>query len=484
MSQDKTPNFRCTHITRWTGTLALLSLTFGCSLNNSQQKSVNHLSISPMTFSETAAYFVVSQSKSILPCSQTDPFNESVKFALQAAQQSQLAKTQEEWNDVANLWVQAVAWMQAVPIESSRRPFAEKKVVEYMRNLVYSQQQTVNHSQFNYPSFSSYLLDSQLKLYLSYLASVGPPDILIVGSSRALMGVDPKQLKFNLAKRGYPNLKIFNFGVNGATAQVVDFQLRQLLTPNMLPKMIIWADGVRAFNSGRVDKTYNSIISSHGTKLLAKGQRPKLAGIEPDLTSTCFNFPNAACAATMNTTNLDLTLVKDEMALPVANQIIVQPKLESPTNMTENEIAATIDAQGFLPRFTKFNPVTYYQERPYVAGSFDRDYADFNLDGKQGEALDSIINFTKSRNISLVIVNLPLTEDYLDDTRWWAENQFQKRMENLSRNNHFTWIDLSEKWGNRRDYFIDPSHLNRYGAIAVSRQLSIENKINWPKNPE
>ena len=34
---------------------------------------------------------------------------------------------------------------------------------------------------------------------------------------------------------GYENADIFNFGINGATAQVVDMVLRQVLEPDQLP---------------------------------------------------------------------------------------------------------------------------------------------------------------------------------------------------------------------------------------------------------
>lgn len=74
-------------------------------------------------------------------CIEENPFDESVKFALQASNLAQTAQSQSDWDEVARLWLQAVAWMQAVPINSPRRTFAEKKVVEYMRNLTYSQQQ-------------------------------------------------------------------------------------------------------------------------------------------------------------------------------------------------------------------------------------------------------------------------------------------------------------------------------------------------------
>src|SRR6476661_4575017 len=232
------------------------------------------------------------KSLSVSSCPQNDGFTEAVNFATQASNLAQSANSQQDWDEVAALWVQAVAWMQAVPPGSPRRAFAEKKVVEYMRNLVYSQQQAgANGSQASTVSFSSDLLNEQLRLYLSYVAAVGPPDVLIVGSSRALQGVDPKQLKQSLVQRGSPSLKVFNFSVNGATAQVVDFQLRRLLKPDHLPQMIVWADGVRGFNSGRDDRTFNSIVDSEGSKLLAAGVRPKLPSDEPNVIPQCYSFP-------------------------------------------------------------------------------------------------------------------------------------------------------------------------------------------------
>ncbi len=90
--------------------------------------------------------------------------------------------------------------------------------------------------------------------------------MLIIGSSRALRGVDPAALSKALATQGYAKIDVFNFGINGATAQVVDFLLRDVLEPSELPKLILWADGARAFNSGRDDITFKSITASNGYK--------------------------------------------------------------------------------------------------------------------------------------------------------------------------------------------------------------------------
>ncbi|MGL5080036.1 MAG: hypothetical protein ACRC8A_00980 [Microcoleaceae cyanobacterium] len=449
-------------------------------------------------------------------CPDQDPFNESVRFALKAANLVQTAKSKAEWDEVARYWVQAVAWMQAVPPNSSRRVYAEKKVIEYMRNLAYAQQQAAKAlTTRTFPSFNSEMLDQQLPLYLSYLSTVGKPDVLIVGSSRALQGIDPKQMQQSLAVKGFKDIEIFNLGINGATAQVVDYILRQLLTPEQLPQIIVWADGVRAFNSGRIDRTYNAILESEGNKRLASGIRPQISqGTSTHL--KCYQFPQPCKvkqpkwqAATdtlsssqmgqakfdntqFNNTQFDNTQFDTVRRLRTVQNTTVKgytsPQLRALVyqSMTRKKLASLvsfdkIEANGFLPFSTRYNPETYHQKRPYVAGAFDGDYQAFNLGGEQSSALSSLTAFLRSKNIPLVFVNLPVTDDYLDGTRWAAEVEFQDMMNQLSMEYGFIFIDLSEKVLTRYEYFVDPSHLNLYGARAVAQRLVSEPSIPWPK---
>ncbi|MEG3898659.1 MULTISPECIES: hypothetical protein [unclassified Microcoleus] len=520
---------------------AVLALTVGCSPPKPPNTAATSGSIESPALAQPPTSLLAKngnktkKSLSVSSCPQNDGFTESVNFATQASNLAQSANSKQDWDEVAALWVQAVAWMQAVPPGSPRRAFAEKKVIEYMRNLVYSQQQAGRaRSQASTVSFSSDLLDEQLQLYLSYVAAVGPPDVLIVGSSRALQGVDPKQLKQSLAQRGRPGLKVFNFSVNGATAQVVDFQLRRLLKPGHLPQMIVWADGVRGFNSGRDDRTFNSIVDSEGSQLLAAGVRPKLESDEPNVIPLCYRFPQPCANNTFRRalTSVDRPfrggqdahptiqflssgtgilpvadthppikfLSRGTGILPVAEnaaryelkriaadaatqkaQLIPVSRRTTVAMRQVSELADSIDSNGFMPIADRYNPDTYYRERAYVSGQYDRDYENFNLGGKQATAFNSVVAFTKARKIPLIFVNLPLTDDYLDGTRLRAEQQFRQRMDQLSRQKGFAFRDLSQRWPGRNDYFFDPSHLNRFGAIAVSRLLAADSSIIWPR---
>jgi len=351
-----------------------------------------------------------------------------------------------------------------------------------------------------FPTFNSQQLNEKLALYQQHLEESGPADIMIVGSSRALRGVDPVALRTELAAMGYENADIFNFGINGATAQVVDMVLRQVLEPDQLPRLIIWADGARAFNSGRVDVTYNAIVASPGYRDLVT-RRAETAAAEDDdgevidaAEPTSLNNSYAAMDQWMSDRLAAASSVYEDRErlknwlqerlvwvaepLPDGNSPS-EEKLDAP--MPEGSV---IDFNGFLALSVRFNPATYYQEYARVSGLYDGDYKNFALEGQQDEAFQSLLEFTQEQDIPVVFVNTPLTDEYLDSYRQDAEAKFKKYMlEQSTSQAGFIFRDLGEVWPQRYDYFSDPSHLNRYGAYQVSNQLAQDPIIAWP-NPE
>lgn len=402
---------------------------------------------------------------------QKDPFREAVSQAVRAANLSQSAFSASDWNEVAMAWIEAVAWMQTVPPNSPKRIFAEKKVREYLQNFTVAQQRAAGSFGLSYPTFNSEILDRQLELYLSYIAAVGIPDVAIFGSSRALQGIDPSALQQALAARGYPGLKIFNFGVNGATAQVVNFILEQLLTTNQLPRMIIWADGLRAFNNGRSDRTYGEIVNSPGYQRLISGIRPSLTSGESE---TTLSHKLSSGQQLYSYQSAVSDVINSDFGQFIDPAILAQAGLgRSPFD--------AIDANGFKAVSTRFNPSVYYQRNRRVSGDYDGDYTPFQLGGNQEAALRSVVALTKARKIPLLIVNLPLTYDYLDGTRSYRQQQFRQYMQNQARALGFVWRDYSAGNLSRNDYFEDPSHLNRFGAAAVARQLAADRYLRWPQ---
>ncbi|AFY36439.1 hypothetical protein [Calothrix sp. PCC 7507] len=358
------------------------------------------------------------------------------------------------------------------------------------------------------PSFNARQLDEQIALYKQRLAKTGtPPQVLIIGSSRALRGVDPAALSQTLATQGYKNIDVFNLGINGATAQVVDFVICRVLKPSELPKLILWADGSRAFNSGREDITFKAIAASAGYKQvlqkslansshegLSKNSastsgEEKIKQEKKEITSyeAVNQSINQALAAVSvsykNRDQIKTLLLKQLNALPFANQNSL--KVESKTKLTttnseEDTYLQAVDFDGFLPLSIRFNPSRYYQKHPKVSGNYDNDYQSFLVGGEQDTALQSLIQFTESRKITLVFVNMPLTAEYLDPIRQQYEQEFQQYMLGLSASPNFIYRNFSQIWPKANQYFSDPSHLNRFGAYEVSKKLAKDPMISWP----
>jgi hypothetical protein len=303
---------------------------------------------------------------------------------------------------------------------------------------------------YNFPSFNSQRLDQELQLYLQYLRTHGKPDILIVGSSRSLQGIDPTALEEALAAQGYPGLKVYNFGINGATAQVTNLLLQKILTPEQLPQLILWGDGSRAFNDGRPDQTYSQIVASAGYKRLARGDRP---------------IPT-------RTTDWEIPTFVTTANKSLANSAAVAA--------AEGSIAVDLTHQGFQVVSEQYDPGRYYQRYPRVPGQYDNDYQNFNLSGKQTEATVSLATFARDHGITLVFVNLPLTPGFLDSVRKTHEAEFQQHMWQLARREQFMFCDLSQHPALvQNSYFADPSHINRHGARAVALQLAEDATIPW-----
>ncbi|MEH2312800.1 MAG: DUF1574 domain-containing protein [Nostoc sp.] len=353
------------------------------------------------------------------------------------------------------------------------------------------------------PSFNVRQLDEQLALYKQRLARTGsPPNVLIIGSSRALRGIDPAALSKALATQGYPNLDVFNFGINGATAQVVDFVIRHVLEPSELPKIIIWADGARAFNGGREDITFKSIAASAGYKqafqkapLTAnsndspknqvssgeqkiKEEKQEISTYEA--VNHSLNQALASLSGSYQNRDQIKSLLQKQLLMLGRNQTVTSQKQLTDGTSDESTSQQAVDFDGFLPLSIRFNPARYYQKHSRVPGNYDNDYKSFQVQGEQDAAFQEVLQFTQSQKISLVFVNMPLTEDYLDPVRTQYEQEFQQYMLHLATNPNFIYRDLSQQWSKLNDYFSDPSHLNRFGAYEVSKKLANDPMIPWP----
>lgn len=313
-----------------------------------------------------------------------------------------------------------------------------------------------------FPTLGSSVLDVQIAGYMAYVESIGTPDILIVGSSRSLQGIDPEALGYRLSGQGYDDLKVYNFSVNGATASVVNFILSELL-PGETPPVVIWGDGSRAFNNGRRDRTWEAILSSPGYQDIRNGKRPVIAAspVEAsDIAGLESALEDRAVASLLES-------LRNYAARPVASV--------HTANLGQGILEESgLSVLGFSAVGDRFDPRTYYQEFPKVNGQYDGAYSPFTLQGEQANALAEVAEFLRSQSSQLIFVNLPLSDSYLDDFRLYYEAQFQRFLQSQGTQHQFAVIDLLQAWQGQPALFADPSHINRDGASVIATQLSID----------
>jgi hypothetical protein len=84
-----------------------------------------------------------------------------------------------------------------------------------------------------------------------------------------------------------------------------------------------------------------------------------------------------------------------------------------------------------------------------------------------------------AHQIPLVFVNVPLSDIYLDKFRRQHEIVFKQYMQTLMDSHQLTFVDMDGLLNNQYDRFSDPSHLNQFGAIEVSRYLARIEEIPW-----
>ncbi len=309
------------------------------------------------------------------------------------------------------------------------------------------------------------------------------PEVLIVGSSRALRGIEPSSLEKTLISKGYKGINVFNLGIDGATAKVVNLQVTQILSRPQLPKMIIWADGLRAFNSSRSDLTYDEITASTGYKQLQESLKNK--GVNPETLATNNSIasksssPIAQAIAIVFTTSTKHQEIRNSLvkSFDHATNGLSNSQALIAANIPSTAIA--LDSKGFVAFDVTFDPKTYFQKFPQVPGDYDLDYRSFDTNGAQFEAFANVVDFCRRNNIELLVVNMPLHTTYLDVIRTRYEATFNQRMEELAQREGFTYLNISQVLQNQAEFFSDPSHLNKQGAIAISQLIAQNPKVRW-----
>lgn len=118
----------------------LLALMSGCSIDQTQATPPSPTPTPSLPLEPSPSPI---SSATPLPSPQTDPFQDASDKAIGAVTISKSAQSKEDWDSVINMWEEAIALMKSVPTSSPNYALAQKKVIEYRRNLANVMQQAV-----------------------------------------------------------------------------------------------------------------------------------------------------------------------------------------------------------------------------------------------------------------------------------------------------------------------------------------------------
>ena len=250
-----------------------------------------------------------------------------------------------------------------------------------------------------------------------------------------------------------------------------------------LPRLIIWADGLRAFNSGRTDLTYDEIAASTGYKQLQEtlknnGSNPELISINNTSDAKALNSVTQAIN-TLFATSTKRQEIRASVVKSFDRNTHMLSNSEALLASTMPSTATALDSKGFVAFDVTFDPNIYFRKFSQVPGDYDLDYRNFEPSGAQFDAFANVVDFCRRNNIELLVVNMPLHATYLDGIRTRYEATFNRRMEELALREGFTYLDISQSIQNQAELFSDPSHLNKQGAIAIAQMLAQNPKIRW-----
>jgi len=68
-------------------------------------------------------------------------FQVAINKAMRAAERTQTAHNREDWQQVSNLWQEAIDHLEKVTLTDAKYALSQQKLIEYQRNFVYAQQQ-------------------------------------------------------------------------------------------------------------------------------------------------------------------------------------------------------------------------------------------------------------------------------------------------------------------------------------------------------
>lgn len=269
--------------------------------------------------------------------------------------------------------------------------------------------------------------------HMAELASRGRHvDIVFTGSSSMNAAADPR-----LLGRLAPGVSAYNAALNGADMRSMEFWLDHVVLPRLRPEVVVIGTTSLELNDNGITQRdfYRRLITSEAGRSL-RGRLGRMGALEAWFEDHSY-----------------LARYRTELRRP-ATIINGDPRAR----------AGEVDATGLLRAIPEFHARPYALPAEFKRRTERDSYHAFAIGGEQLAALARIADKLERRDISLVLVKMPVTNDLVPLHPRGARDYalFERTLSGFASSRPITYADADARFSNKR-FFVDPIHLNAQG---------------------
>lgn len=205
-----------------------------------------------------------------------------------------------------------------------------------------------------------------------YLATYGEVDCFFIGSSLTVRGVDPEIFESTWETKTGEAIHCFNFGLLGSTTST-HTQLVQILAEKYQPEMIIYGVNPRLFDVDLTEGSYEAFYATPWVK---------------------YNSGEFSISGAL----LEIS--------PLYRQIMAYRNWAQPHYLEEQAKWDGITDWGFFPEIQIYDGSMNFESGLAVM------LLEYDLSSKYLGSLQTIITYLETKNIELVLVEMPVNDNY------------------------------------------------------------------------
>jgi|GEM_PF-2675756 len=299
--------------------------------------------------------------------------------------------------------------------------------------------------------------DQSLKIH-AYRAAPSGYNVVVMGSSRAELGVNPLVVEKELSRQAEGSLTCFNLSQSAGQIRTDHVIFREVLRGQSTPDVVVLCTEARGFNS--MSRRTSEYVKHYAQPwdILVEIRDIAAAGCLSDAASSFIR--SISCVVQY--------LTQSPRTQKSKNHVLFWELSKGhgdPFRMNEGDQSKPAPTPGSRRWKAKFE-----KRKSFVR---DNLLNDFEIGRASRRAFEKIIEISRERKIELVVVNMPLTTDYMSLFEPGEYSQYMSYITKTCDREKIPFFDYNAYEQHLPDsLFYDPDHLGPKGSILFSRRIA------------